>query len=79
MNFGCFLFTILKKKQQQQTTKSPTRRFRGECQVFYLYLRIEQHGSVSGSGDVMKPQVFAAAPDETKLRARPRPPVLETA
>lgn len=47
---------------------------------FSLFISVSSStGSVSGSGDVTKLQVFAAAPDETKLRARPRPPVLETA
>lgn len=36
-------------------------------------------GCFPENSDVMKLQVFAAAPRESKLRARPRPPVLETA
>lgn len=39
---------------------------------------IQQHRLFPDS-DVMKLQAFAAATRESKLRARPRPPVLETA
>lgn len=39
----------------------------------------QQHRLSPENGDVTKLQVFAAAPRESKLRARPRPPVLENA
>lgn len=45
----------------------------------YLAIHLAAQGSVSGNTDVMILQVFAATADESKLRARPRPPATETA
>ncbi len=45
----------------------------------YLFMARSATGSVSGNTDITKLQVFVATADESKLRARPRPPVTETA
>lgn len=42
-----------------------------------VQLRLSSSGS--GNSDVTIPQVFSAPRDESKLRARPRPPAAETA
>lgn len=70
-----FVYCLLKNNRQQNLPRAVS-----VVIAKLLFISVSSStGSVSGSGDVMKLQVFAAAPDETKLRARPRPPVLETA
>ncbi len=49
------------------------------CLFRYLFMARSATGSVSGNTDITKLQVFVATADESKLRARPRPPVTETA